>query len=166
MTLGNGVVETFNWDPIRLQSLQTKIGLLLTLNYYYCPNSGTSCASNNGNMLSQTISTPTLGTVTQNFTYVDGFNRLNTAQELNGSNQINWSQGFSYDNYGNRAVTSGYIEYAGPTPTALSQFVETINNVQVNRNHWAAGAGYDTGGNALSAPKMRHFSPCPTAHRT
>jgi YD repeat-containing protein len=37
MTLGNSVVETWNWDPIRLQPTQTKIGSLLTLNYYYCP---------------------------------------------------------------------------------------------------------------------------------
>jgi len=145
MTLGNNVVETWNWDPIRLQPQQTQIGSLLTLNYYYCPSSGTSCASNNGNMLSQTISTPTLGTVTQNFTYADGFNRLNTAQELNGSNQTNWSQGYSYDNYGNQAVTSGYIEYPGQTPTALSQFNAA--------NRWS-GSGYDNGGNMMSAPNQ------------
>ena len=154
MTLGNSVVENWNWDPIRLQPTQTKIGSLLTLNYYYCPSSGTSCASNNGSMLRQTVTTPALGTVTQDFTYIDGFGRLNTAQETNASSQINWSQGYGYDNYGNRAVTSGNIPYPGQTPTALSQFVETINSTSVNRNHWATGSGYDSGGNMQSAPNQ------------
>jgi YD repeat-containing protein len=137
-----------------LQPTQIKIGSLLTLNYFYCPSSGSSCASNNGNMLRQTVATPALGTVTQDFTYIDGFGRLNTAQETNASSQINWSQGYGYDNYGNRAVTSGNIPYPGQTPTALSQFVETINGTSVNRNHWAAGSGYDSGGNMQSAPNQ------------
>jgi RHS repeat-associated protein len=154
MTLGNSVVESWNWDPIRLQPTQTKIGSLLTLNYYYCPSSGSSCASNNGSMLRQTVATPALGTVTQDFTYIDGFGRLNTAQETNASSQINWSQDYGYDNYGNRAVTSGNIPYPGQTPTALSQFVETINSTSVNRNHWATGSGYDSGGNMQSAPNQ------------
>ena len=103
-------------------------------------------------MLRQTITTPALGTVTQDFTYFDGFSRLNTVQETNASSY--WSQRYGYNNYGNRAVTSGNIQYPGQTPTAPSQFVETINGASVNRNHWATGSGYDNGGNMQSAPNQ------------
>jgi RHS repeat-associated protein len=145
MTLGSGSVESTAWDPVRLQPTQIQAGSLLTLQYYYCPNSGPSCASNNGNMLRQQITTPALA-VTQDYTYTDGFSRLTSAQETNSSSQLNWNQVYQYDNYGNRAVTSGYIPYPILTPDALSQYVETIGGSQVNRNHWT-GATFDNAGN-------------------
>jgi RHS repeat-associated protein len=145
MTLGNAVVENWSWDPIRLMPTQTQIGSLLTLNYYYCPSGGTSCSSNNGNMLGQSITTPTLGTVTQNYSYTDGFNRLTSAAETNAQSQQTWQQTFQYDSYGNRALTSGYTQYPALTPGSLTAFNGS--------NQWT-GAGYDAGGNTTSVPQQ------------
>jgi len=70
-------------------------------------------------MLSQAINP--LG-VTQTYGYTDGLNRLTSATETIG-NTTNWTQAYSYDDYGNRAVTSSYTPNPYATPTALSQYV-------------------------------------------
>ena len=60
---------------------------------------------------------------------------------------IQWSQGYQYDVYGNRAVVSGYTPYGALTPSNVSQYVETSGNgTTLNRNHWTS-ATYDGGGN-------------------
>jgi RHS repeat-associated protein len=145
-----GLLENTVWDPVRLQPTQMQAGSLLTLQYYYCPNGGPSCASNNGNLLRQRITrtAPAL-VVTQDYTYADGFSRLTSSQEANSSGQVNWNQVYQYDNYGNRAVTSGYTPYPVLTPNALSEYVEQINGSSVNRNHWT-GATFDGAGNVQS----------------
>jgi RHS repeat-associated protein len=141
MNLGNSTSENTTWDPVRLQPTQIQVApSLLTLNYYYCPNNGASCSTNNGNVLSQVIAR-TPWSVTQNYTYTDGFNRLNSAQEwVTGSNppSLNWSQTYQYDNYGNRAV-SGYLPNASLTPQTLSQYT--------GNRYTGSGAGYDAAGN-------------------
>lgn len=146
MTMGSGIVESTVWDPVRLQPTQVQAGSLLTLQYAYCPSGASGCASNNGNLLQQQITTPNLA-VTQNYQYTDGFSQVTSAQETsNSTGGTSWSQTYQYDSYGNRAVTSGYTPYTILTPSALSQYVETIGVSQVNRNHWT-GATYDNAGN-------------------
>ena len=61
-------------------------------------------ATNNGNVLSQTITVPGLSQpFIQNYTY-DELNRLSSATETNNGSGT-WSQIFGYDRYGNRNVT-------------------------------------------------------------
>jgi hypothetical protein len=96
---------------------------------------GTSYAygasSNNGNLLSQTI-TRGSQTWSQNYSSYDSENRLTYASE--GSN---WSQTYGYGGFGNRAVTAGYIPNPALTATNPNQFIN---------NRWT-GAGYDNAGN-------------------
>ncbi len=73
MTLGNGLVETTNYN-VRLQPTAIQAGSLLTLGFGY----GTT--NNNGNVLSQTIARPGLSTITEHYRY-DPLNRLAVAAE-------------------------------------------------------------------------------------
>ena len=62
-------------------------------------------AQNNGNVLSQQITVPTVGSnqgfvAIQNYTY-DSLNRLKDAKEMIGTTQT-WKQTFTFDRYGNR----------------------------------------------------------------
>ncbi|HET8670480.1 MAG TPA: RHS repeat-associated core domain-containing protein, partial [Candidatus Saccharimonadales bacterium] len=114
---------------------------ILKLNYGY----GTT--DNNGNVQSQTITVPTVGNVngfaaTQTYTY-DSLNRLETAQENNGTS---WRQNFDYDRFGNRKLIAG---------TTLPATLTGANNPIINPNNnridsAAAGQGnilYDNAGN-------------------
>ncbi|MGH9949250.1 MAG: RHS repeat domain-containing protein [Pyrinomonadaceae bacterium] len=109
LRLGNGKFETTQYNS-RLQPTQIGLGAsassqnLLKLNYDY----GTT--ANNGNVLSQTITVPTVGsnngfTALQTYNY-DTLNRLKDATENttpNGSSASqSWKQTFLYDRYGNR----------------------------------------------------------------
>ncbi len=109
---------------------------LLTLGFNY-----PSSPSNNGNMISESISTNGgMGSsginVTQSFGY-DAFNRLLSMSETSGLSQSYW-----YDAYGNRALTAGYAPSPYLTPTSTSQFTG---------NRWlgsgSSTAGYDASGN-------------------
>jgi RHS repeat-associated protein len=106
MRLGNGKFENTAFNS-RLQTTQIGLGAsatsqnLLKLNFDY------GIANNNGNVKSQTITTPTFGvnqgfTATQIYTY-DSLNRIKQATDTvtNQSNQ-GWQQTFVYDRYGNR----------------------------------------------------------------
>src|SRR5579883_2775143 len=131
-------------NPVRWQPTQTQIGSALTLQYYYCPNGGTNCCTNNGDMMRQVITTPSVGPLTQDYQYTDGFDRLTNVVEtrqVNGQTQQTWSQTFQYDSYGNGALTGGYNPYPTLTPGSLLQFD--------THNHWN-GAGYDPAGNTTS----------------
>ncbi len=128
MRLGNGRWEHTSFNK-RLQPIEIALGAssadssLLKLQYDY----GTT--QNNGNVLRQIITVPTIGantgyTATQHYRY-DELNRLTGAQEITGesatwqiSGQPLWQQCFSYDRFGNRAIdinntTSTLI---GPNP--------------------------------------------------
>ena len=109
MRLGNGKFETTVFNS-RLQPIQIGLGSsvsdhgLLKLDYTY----GTT--NNNGNVLSQTITVPTVGAntgfvATQTYTY-DTLNRIKDATENitpnGGSSSQSWKQTFTYDRYGNR----------------------------------------------------------------
>jgi YD repeat-containing protein len=110
------------------------------LHYFYCPSSGASCSTNNGNVQSAGIAIPGL-TLTQTFGY-DTVNRLISAQETGGTDD--WNQAYGYDQWGNRAVSGNYIPNTYATPSALSQYTN---------NQWLGpGASYDSKGNQKSLP--------------
>jgi RHS repeat-associated protein len=109
MQLGNGHWESTIFNA-RLQPTEIALGTtstatnLLKLDYSY----GTT--ANNGNIGSQTITVPTVGTntgfiATQNYNY-DSLNRLKDATEnitpTGGSATQSWKQTFTFDRYGNR----------------------------------------------------------------
>ncbi len=141
MQLGNSLWEHTNFNT-RLQPTQIGLGTSsndsskLRLDYGY----GTS---NNGNMMSQSI---VIGgtTYAQSYTY-DALNRLGTATE--GSN---WSQTYTYDQYGNRAVTAGYIPLPALTPQSLSAFSSSTNQL--------TNSSYDNVGNLTTDATSRTFT--------
>jgi len=77
---------------------------------------GYGASSNNGNLLSQTI-TRGSHAWSQNYSSYDSENRLTYASE--GSN---WSQTYGYGGFGNRAVTAGYIPNTALTATDPNQY--------------------------------------------
>lgn len=112
--LGNGRWESTLFNS-RLQPTQIALGVtqnttnLLDLDFSY----GTT--ANNGNVLSQTINVPTVGsyagfTAVQTYTY-DSLNRIKDATEnltpSGGSSVNTWKQTFQYDRYGNRSFDEG-----------------------------------------------------------
>jgi RHS repeat-associated protein len=146
MLLGNGKWEHTNFNN-RLQPTQIGLGTsgtdssVLKLDYGY----GTT--TNNGNVMSQTITAPSL-TVNQCYGY-DSLNRLTSAEEKNGgtacSGTQQWKQAFTYDRFGNRNfdpvnTTSNVL---GPNPT-ISQ---STNRIASGQNY-----GYDSAGNLTSDP--------------
>jgi RHS repeat-associated protein len=150
MRLGNQVWEHTNFNT-RLQPTEIGIGTgqtgaasvdRLKLNYDY----GTT--DNNGNVKSQTITVPTVGSVTgttlnQCYTY-DEFNRLKVAEEKTGATPCAgttvWTQKYMYDQQGNRRFDTGTTIPVGfPNPT-----INTANN---NRIDTSQGYVYDLAGN-------------------
>lgn len=137
MTLGNGVLETRNYNS-RLQVTQIQAGTplqpgsLLALGYDY----GT--ANNNGNVLSQTITRGTQ-TWTQSYGYTDGLNRLTSAQE---SGAGIWSQIYDYDPWANRWLdpASSGLPVDPFTPQFPSNF-DPYNRLILQ------GSSYDPNGN-------------------
>ena len=106
MQFGNGRWESTVFNS-RLQPTQIALGStntatdLLKLNYTY---NTTGNADNNGNLLSQTITVPTVGSnngfvAVQSYGY-DELNRLKDATEIvtptGGSSSQSWKQEFSY----------------------------------------------------------------------
>ncbi len=127
MQLGNGRWESTQFNS-RLQPTQIALGAttgasdLLRLDYSYGET------NNNGNVLSQTITVPTVGvntgfTAVQSYSY-DSLNRIKDATEnitpIGGSSSQSWKQTFTYDRYGNRnfdeANTTTLIKNCGTTP--------------------------------------------------
>jgi hypothetical protein len=74
------LVETQGYTAAWMQPTSVSVPNLRTLNYYYCPSGGTSCTTNNGNVLSQGIAHGTHGSWTDSYSY-DAFNRLTLASE-------------------------------------------------------------------------------------
>jgi RHS repeat-associated protein len=143
MKLGNGKWEHTTYNS-RLQPTQIGLGTsstdasLLKLDYGY----GTT--GNNGNLLSQTIS---IGATVMSQSYgYDALNRLQSATESGA-----WSQSYSYDRYGNRAVTSSSGYPLSPlTPTALAAYSAATNRLNAN--------GYDGAGNQTQEGVSRTFT--------
>lgn len=140
-TLGNGLVEQTAFNT-RLQPTQIKLGTaaspasVLQLDYGY----GTT--TNNGNVVSQTITLSGLSVV-QSYQY-DQVSRLQRATETKAGVQ-QWQQGFSYDRFGNRNfdVATTTANVLGPNPT-----------IDQATNRMAAGQSYsyDLAGNVTQEP--------------
>jgi YD repeat-containing protein len=141
MPLGNTLTETRSYNP-RLQTSGVTLGSVLTLGYTY-PATG-----NNRRVSGISISGAGIsGTINQTFGY-DGFNRLNSFSETgNGANQS-----YGYDNYGNRWISSGWVNPAYSAQTAQSD-VFTNNRWAYSPGSTCAGTGavqYDCAGNQTS----------------
>lgn len=150
MKLGNGLWEHTVFNS-RLQPKEIGLGSqgdnssLLKLEYAY---NTPGLTNNNGNILSQIITVPTIGTAagftaTQTYTY-DELNRLKSMSESDGL-----SQTYSYDRWGNRAVVAGYVEQQAKltTQTALSDFKSNNRIKTYDNNQW-----YDAAGNLKQVP--------------
>ncbi len=153
MKLGNGLYESRGYNA-RMQPTAIRLGTSaseterankLSLGFDY----GTT--ANNGNVLSQTIGREGMsGTLTQYYRY-DGANRLGLASEGGTAptgasgcpTTAAWCRDYSYDAYGNRAVT-GVRGHTLPAaaPSAVSAFNTTTNRM-------TAGS-YDGAGNLTS----------------
>src|SRR5690606_40744135 len=144
MRLGNGKWETAQYNS-RMEVTQIGLGTsstdtsLLKLEYKYNTVGNTD---NNGSMLEQKITVPTVGgssgfTATQTYAY-DGLNRLASATETISSTQT-WKQELSYDRYGNKnfVTGSGHTTTLGACPT--TQCNPSFNTAT---NRFSSGQGY------------------------
>jgi RHS repeat-associated protein len=155
--LGNGLWEHTDFNA-RLQITEIGLGTTpgavdrLKLNYDY----GTT--NNNGNLISQTITVPTIAGVTgfsavQTYEY-DSLNRLKTAKENNGSS---WTQNFTYDRFGNRNFAAGTTFptslTASNNPT-LSQSNNRLDNTIAGQT----AVTYDPAGNLTHDVENRLYT--------
>jgi RHS repeat-associated protein len=163
MRLGNSLWEHTIFNN-RLQATEIDLGTSagaidrLKLSYDYG-------SLNNGNVQSQSISVPTIGTATgftlnQSYTY-DAVNRLLTAEEMNGSTQV-WKQSYTYldqnggnGRYGNRRVDMG-TDPQGHLKTTdnVKPLAGDNPTISATTNRYDAGQGYsyDAVGNLTNAP--------------
>lgn len=168
LKLGNDLWERTSFNR-RLQPTEIKLGLesnqesVLKLSYSY------GAADNNGNVKSQTITVPSIGTATgftatQNYDY-DPLNRLKSAQELSGSTQ-NWKQTYSYDQFGNRRLSyadgATTIPIAPTTPQDIAIYNPEISPANNNR---LVGYEYDLAGNVSRDAQNRTFAYDPENHQ-
>ncbi len=171
MKLGNGKFENTTFNS-RLQPTQIGLGSsatnqgLLKLNYNY----GTT--NNNGNILSQTITVPTVGQTTgfvaiQNYSY-DSLNRLKQATENitpnGGSQSLSWQQTYTFDRYGNRnfdeanttTLPKDCTESGNPV---VCEAIRPIVNPSVNTgNNRLNGYTFDPAGNTTVDAEGRQFT--------
>lgn len=122
---------------------------------------------NNGNVLTQKITVPTVGTnqgwtATQSYTY-DSLNRLKSAQETTPTQQ-GWQQTYNYDRYGNRnfdeanTTTLSKNCQSGSTNVVCAADVPVYNpsiNSPYNR---LTGYTYDSSGNIEKDAQGRKFT--------
>ncbi len=134
-TLGNGAPGSQQFNP-RLEPTSIAVGTALSLGFYYCPNGGASCSTNNGNLMRQTIaSSPPTFSVIQNYDSIpyDGVNRLKSVTEGTSS------RSYGYDAWGNRWVSANTGLFLSPfTPTVSTNF-DSKNRLYIQ------GAVYDNG---------------------
>jgi RHS repeat-associated protein len=151
MKLGNSVIEEHDFND-RLQISEISATLsgtsLLDLSYGYC-SIGSTCPSNNGNVLNQTITPGNGTTYTQTYLY-DSLNRLvlgidNASAPTNpvcpsnpGSNA--WCQQYSPDQYGNVVTTSSNLGgMSGPAGFDAATNRMAPNNLATGWHYNAAG---------------------------
>lgn len=174
MQLGNGAWESTVFNS-RLQPTQIALGSVqngtnkLKLDFTYnTPNQN----DNNGNVLTQTITTPseTRGTTTysaftaiQTYQY-DALNRIKEAEEKIGTSQ-QWKQTFVYDRYGNRTFDEGSVSGQYKTTTLPRNCGTAPNLVCAKDNPQAIAASnklqgveYDSAGNTRTDLDNRRFT--------
>ena len=156
MQLGNGKWESTQFNS-RLQPTQIALGTVqsgadkLKLDYSY----GTT--TNNGNVQSQAIAVPTVGTnqgftATQTYTY-DSLNRLKDAKEMIGTTEA-WKQTFVYDRYGNRSFdTTNNNTTTLPPGCPVNLCNPTVNPANSRLN----GYSFDNTGNTTTDAENRAF---------
>jgi hypothetical protein len=160
MQLGNGRWESTQFNS-RLQPMQIALGAaqnatnLLILDYSY----GTT--NNNGNVVSQTITVPTVGqnpgfVAVQNYSY-DSLNRLKSAVEnltpTGGTSSQTWKQTFTFDRYGNRRFDTAN------TTTIPQGCAETVCNPQIDpATNKLIGYQFDNAGNTTRDAENRRFT--------
>lgn len=173
MRLGNGRWKSTQFNS-RLQPIQIALGTsqqnaqgtsptasnLLKLDYSY----GTT--ANNGNVQSQTITVPTVGSNTgfsavQTYTY-DSLNRIKDAKEMIGTTET-WKQTFDYDRFGNRkfieALTTTLPKNCGTSPNmTVCPGDNPSANTSDNRLSTSAGFTFDNSGNTIKNPQNRKFT--------
>lgn len=176
MQLGNGTWESTTFNS-RLQPTQIALGVtqgatgVLKLDYKYGEwvSGSIDESKNNGNIVRQIITVPTVGTnngftATQKY-YYDSLNRIDDATEEISSSQT-WRQDFTYDRYGNRnlveANTSmeGFLkECSGNTALcpALRKKLNPAINTSNNRLSTSDDYAFDSSGNTTSDPDSRLF---------
>ena len=142
LKLGNNLYEYSDFNT-RLQPFEIGLGTFsggsdkLKLEFTY----GTS-RNNNGNVLSQIITRPGLTALTQSYGY-DDVNRLTGVSESGAG--AAFSRTYSYDRYGNRAVSANRGLPTSPLmPTARSHFSTATNRLTLT------GANYDNAGNQIT----------------
>ncbi len=168
MQLGNGRWESTTFNS-RLQPTQIALGTVqngtdkLKLEYGY----GTT--ANNGNVISQTITVPTVGvnpgfTAIQSYSY-DSLNRLESAEETISSVQT-WKQAFTFDRYGNRNFdeeeTTTIPKNCGTSPNftvcaADKKIVNPSINTANNRLSTSDDYVFDNAGNTTEDAHGRTF---------
>ncbi len=165
MQFGNGRWESTVFNS-RLQPTQIALGStnaatdLLKLNYTY---NTTGNHDNNGNVLSQTITVPTVGSnngfvAVQSYSY-DPLNRLKDAVEnvtpTGGSSSQSWKQEFSYDRYGNRnfVTGTGHTTTLGSCTTMCNPTFDATNN-----RITSSGFSFDSSGNTTRDAADRKFT--------
>ena len=151
--LGNQLWEHTIYNN-RLQPREIGLGTTptdagkLKLEYDY----GTT--NNNGNVRSQTLTVPTSSTgtgftATQTYTY-DALNRIETADELNGTS-TSWKQKFLYDQFGNRRFDASHTTV--PQITMANEYVTNPAISPANNRISSAGYRYDVAGNLECVPE-------------
>jgi RHS repeat-associated protein len=162
LTLGNGVVETYGYDPNRLQltsQTATKSGGptngLMNLTYYYQASAGQmgagSTAGNAGQLMAINNNSTINGTTESTAYTFDNLGRLVTSNQT--SNGSSAQRRFAYDRWGNRtgvwdAVNGGnqiqsvVLQQSGGAPTNQLQSVTTSG---VTKNYT-----YDSAGNVTN----------------
>ncbi len=158
MQLGNGLWETYSYND-RQQVTQIGLGVtdadtaLLKLEYAYNTTGNTD---NNGAMLEQKITVPTVGatsgfTATQTYAY-DALNRLSVAEEkVSGS--TTWKQTFTIDQYGNR-------RFDAANTTTLGSCTEAVCNPTIStatNRISTSGYTFDANGNLSQDAEGKQF---------
>ena len=168
LTLGNNLVESTLFDSAdgvsenntRLQPTHKTVvdatnTQLLGLKYGYCVGSLTGCTTNNGNVMSQTISPAAAITFTQTFGY-DVLDRLTTANEVDRDTvNLGWgeSYGFKWGNKYTSRRTGSLPGLMNLTPSVATAFNTANQVITGSGNVWS----YDLDGNvtkAGSGPQM------------
>lgn len=158
MQLGNGKWESAVFNA-RLQPTQIALGTTqggtdkLKLDFDYGTN------QNNGNVISQQITVPTLGaaagfTATQVYLY-DSLNRLQSAEETTPSQQ-GWKQTYKYDRYGNRRFNT---DNPANTTTLEANCQQAVCNPTIDpATNQLIGYTYDDAGNTTVDAQGRTFT--------
>ena len=164
LKLGNGKFESTQFNS-RLQPIQIALGASvgdtssLKLDYSYGDWNGSSidATKNNGNIVQQVITTPTVGsstgfTATQKY-YYDSLNRIDDSTETISSTQT-WRQDFTYDRYGNRR----FNETNTSMPASFSNQALTNPTISASNNRLTStGWTYDASGNTTGDSQSRTF---------